>query len=117
MSVTPDPRTQTPTEGVLPADPSLTVPAPARRFVPGGSGLGRNLGLVVALLLLCVLGVATGAYLPYCFFNILSPVLDVTYGFLGFKVPTIPRGPSSDAMASSDGQAGPPTPDTREEER
>lgn len=59
MSVTPDPRTQTPTEGVLPADPSLTVPAPARRFVPSGSGLGRNLGLVVALLLLCVLGVAT----------------------------------------------------------
>jgi NhaC family Na+:H+ antiporter len=35
-----------------------------------------------------VLGVSTGAYLPYCFFNILSPVLDVLYGFLGFKVPT-----------------------------
>jgi Na+:H+ antiporter, NhaC family len=37
-----------------------------------------------------VLGVSTGAYLPYCFFNILSPVLDVLYGFIGFKVPTIP---------------------------
>ncbi len=36
-----------------------------------------------------VLGVATGTYLPYCFFNILSPVLDVVYGFIGFKVPTI----------------------------
>jgi NhaC family Na+:H+ antiporter len=36
-----------------------------------------------------VLGVSTGAYLPYCFFNILSPVLDVLYGFIGFKVPTI----------------------------
>jgi len=35
-----------------------------------------------------VLGVATGAYLPYCFFNILSPLLDVVYGFIGFKVPT-----------------------------
>ncbi len=35
-----------------------------------------------------VLGVATGAYLPYCFFNLLSPVLDVVYGFIGFKVPT-----------------------------
>ncbi|MBO3741918.1 Na+/H+ antiporter NhaC [Actinoplanes sp. NEAU-H7] len=35
-----------------------------------------------------VLGVATGDYLPYCFFNILSPVLDVLYGFIGFKVPT-----------------------------
>ena len=36
-----------------------------------------------------VLGVATGAYLPYCFFNILSPVLDVLFGFIGFKVPTV----------------------------
>jgi NhaC family Na+:H+ antiporter len=34
-----------------------------------------------------VLGVATGTYLPYCFFNILSPILDVVYGFIGFKVP------------------------------
>jgi NhaC family Na+:H+ antiporter len=35
-----------------------------------------------------VLGVSTAAYLPYCFFNLLSPVLDVLYGYLGFKVPT-----------------------------
>jgi Na+:H+ antiporter, NhaC family len=35
-----------------------------------------------------VLGVSTAAYFPYCFFNLLSPVLDVAYGFLGFKVPT-----------------------------
>ncbi|MDI1466229.1 Na+/H+ antiporter NhaC family protein [Catellatospora sp. KI3] len=35
-----------------------------------------------------VLGVPTIAYLPYCFFNILSPLLDVAYGYLGFKVPT-----------------------------
>jgi len=34
-----------------------------------------------------VLGVSTAAYFPYCFFNLLSPVLDVLYGFLGFKVP------------------------------
>ncbi len=34
-----------------------------------------------------VLGVATASYLPYCFFNLLSPVLDVVYGFVGFKVP------------------------------
>jgi NhaC family Na+:H+ antiporter len=33
-----------------------------------------------------VLGVSTGAYLPYCFFNLLSPLLDVVYGFFGFKV-------------------------------
>ena len=35
-----------------------------------------------------VLGVSTASYLPFCFFNLLSPVLDVLYGFLGFKVPT-----------------------------
>jgi Na+:H+ antiporter, NhaC family len=34
-----------------------------------------------------VLGVSTAAYFPYCFFNFLSPVLDVLYGFVGFKVP------------------------------
>jgi NhaC family Na+:H+ antiporter len=34
-----------------------------------------------------VLGVSTAAYLPFCFFNILSPILDVVYGFVGFKVP------------------------------
>jgi NhaC family Na+:H+ antiporter len=34
-----------------------------------------------------VLGVSTASYLPYCFFNLLSPVLDVAFGFLGFKVP------------------------------
>jgi NhaC family Na+:H+ antiporter len=36
-----------------------------------------------------VLGVPTASYLPFCFFNLLSPVLDVVYGFLGFKVQTI----------------------------
>ena len=34
-----------------------------------------------------VLGVSTASYFPYCFFNFLSPILDVVYGFLGFKVP------------------------------
>ena len=34
-----------------------------------------------------VLGVATAAYLPFCFFNLLSPLLDVLYGYIGFKVP------------------------------
>ena len=31
-------------------------------------------------------GSASASYLPYCFFNLLSPVLDVIYGFIGFKV-------------------------------
>src|SRR5262245_64775593 len=38
-----------------------------------------------------VLGVSTIAYLPFCFFNLLSPVLDVLYGFIGFKVPQATR--------------------------
>jgi Na+:H+ antiporter, NhaC family len=50
-----------------------------------------------------VLGVQTASYLPYCFFNLLSPVLDVAYGFLGFKVATIapsgaPAPPRADAI-------------------
>jgi NhaC family Na+:H+ antiporter len=35
-----------------------------------------------------VLGVPTASYLPYCYFNFLSPVLDVVFGFIGFKVPS-----------------------------
>jgi NhaC family Na+:H+ antiporter len=35
-----------------------------------------------------VLGVPTASYLPFCFFNILSPLLDVLFGFIGFKVPS-----------------------------
>ena len=35
-----------------------------------------------------VLGVSTASYFPYCYFNLLSPILDVVYGFVGFKVPT-----------------------------
>ena len=42
-----------------------------------------------------VLGVSTASYLPYCFFNFLSPILDVVYGFIGFKVPS--AGPAVDA--------------------
>jgi NhaC family Na+:H+ antiporter len=34
-----------------------------------------------------VLGVSTASYFPYCFFNLASPILDVIYGFIGFKVP------------------------------
>jgi NhaC family Na+:H+ antiporter len=38
-----------------------------------------------------VLGVPTASYLPFCFFNLLSPVLDVLYGFIGFKVGPAPQ--------------------------
>jgi NhaC family Na+:H+ antiporter len=37
-----------------------------------------------------VLGGPTSAYMPYCVFNFLSPVLDVIFGFIGFKTPTLP---------------------------
>jgi Na+:H+ antiporter, NhaC family len=41
-----------------------------------------------------VLGVSTASYFPYCFFNLLSPILDVAYGFLGFKVPKLAAEPT-----------------------
>ena len=33
-----------------------------------------------------VLGVATAAYLPYAFFNLLSPLISLIYGFTGFRI-------------------------------
>jgi len=33
-----------------------------------------------------VLGVATLTYLPFCFFNILSPLMTIAYGYLGIKI-------------------------------
>lgn len=32
------------------------------------------------------LGVATFAYLPYCFFNLINPLVALVYGFLNFKI-------------------------------
>lgn len=33
-----------------------------------------------------VLGIATGEYFFYCFFNLLSPIMTVAYGYLGIKL-------------------------------
>ena len=33
-----------------------------------------------------VLGIATGEYFFYCFFNLISPIMTVTYGYLGIKI-------------------------------
>ena len=33
-----------------------------------------------------VLGVSTFAYLPYCFFNLLSPVMSVVVAAIGYKI-------------------------------
>jgi NhaC family Na+:H+ antiporter len=49
--------------------------------------------------------VATVAYLPYCFFNLLSPVISLIYGFTGFRIehiePTQP--PASTAPIAEGG--------------
>jgi NhaC family Na+:H+ antiporter len=47
-----------------------------------------------------VLGVSTASYFPFCFFNILSPVLDVLFGFIGFKVPNAT--PENDEAAAAE---------------
>jgi NhaC family Na+:H+ antiporter len=38
-----------------------------------------------------VLGVPTLLYLPFCIFNIASPILTVLCGFTGFKVESIAK--------------------------
>ena len=58
-----------------------------------------------------VLGVSTASYFPYCFFNLLSPVLDVLYGFIGFKVPSAaPTMQDSEAEEQNGAPAAPVTP-------
>jgi Na+:H+ antiporter, NhaC family len=54
-----------------------------------------------------VLGVSTASYLPFCFFNILSPILDVLYGFIGFKVPTISETATPDATDAGGAEPAP----------
>jgi NhaC family Na+:H+ antiporter len=38
-----------------------------------------------------VLGVATLIYLPYCFFNIISPLMTITYAYLNVKIKKLER--------------------------
>ena len=33
-----------------------------------------------------VLGVATIIYLPFCFFNIISPIMTIIYGYFNIKI-------------------------------
>ena len=37
------------------------------------------------------LGVGPWVYVPYCFFNLISPVLSVIYGFTGFTIEKIKK--------------------------
>ncbi|HJT64630.1 MAG TPA: Na+/H+ antiporter NhaC family protein [Candidatus Limnocylindria bacterium] len=48
-----------------------------------------------------VLGVATGAYLPYCFFNLLSPLISLIYGFTGFRIEHIPPAEPTEALVGA----------------
>jgi len=41
------------------------------------------------------LGVSTFAYAPFAFFNLLSPVISVIYGFTGFSIMTMDEDPAS----------------------
>jgi NhaC family Na+:H+ antiporter len=54
-----------------------------------------------------VLGVPTGTYLPFCFFNLLSPVLDVVFGFVGFKMPKAPT-PGDRSVVLPEAEGGEP---------
>ena len=45
------------------------------------------------------LGVATIAYLPYCFFNLASPIISLLYGFTGFRIEHVE--PTGEPPASS----------------
>ena len=48
-----------------------------------------------------VLGVATLTYLPYCFFNIISPFMTILFGYLGIKIKKLTenRGENNSGMA------------------
>lgn len=47
-----------------------------------------------------VLGVATLTYLPFCFFNIISPLMTVLQGALGWKLVRLPKGESIEAKGA-----------------
>ena len=46
------------------------------------------------------LGVPTLVYLPFCFFNLINPVVSIFYGFTGFRIERI-AAPPADAAASA----------------
>jgi NhaC family Na+:H+ antiporter len=54
------------------------------------------------------LGVATISYLPYCFFNLASPVISLFYGFTGLRIEHVQ--PTSEPPASSPGELPPDAP-------
>ncbi len=47
------------------------------------------------------LGVATLAYLPFCFFNLINPVISVIYGYTGFKLVPLEEEPASELVSEA----------------
>ena len=43
-----------------------------------------------------VLGVATGTYLPFAFFNLISPLMTLVFAFFGIKIAKLPEGQDSE---------------------
>ncbi|HAP69559.1 MAG TPA: Na+/H+ antiporter NhaC [Flavobacteriales bacterium] len=90
---------------VTASDQYLAIVVPGRMFAKeyekrglAGENLSRTLedsGTVTSALVpwnTCgayhagVLGVATGTYLPFAFFNIISPIMTIFYGYMGWKI-------------------------------
>jgi len=46
------------------------------------------------------LGVATFTYLPYCFFNLVNPLISAFYGVTGFTITRLPEGDSPEEIAA-----------------
>ncbi|GAB5558211.1 MAG: Na+/H+ antiporter NhaC family protein [Schleiferiaceae bacterium] len=52
-----------------------------------------------------VLGVATGAYLPYAFFNLISPLMTLLFAFMGIKIAKLPENPEAENTATDNTSA------------
>ena len=50
------------------------------------------------------LGVATLAYLPFVFFNLINPIVSIIYGITGFTITRIDDDPFEDEASVSVGQ-------------
>jgi NhaC family Na+:H+ antiporter len=57
-----------------------------------------------------VLGIATASYLPYCFFNLLSPVITIVFGFTGFRMEHLPGSGGPGVRADEGVPVGQPKP-------
>jgi NhaC family Na+:H+ antiporter len=47
------------------------------------------------------LGVATFAYAPFAFFNLINPLVSLAYGFTGFTIEKLPAGAAAGAEAAA----------------